>query len=1436
MRIVISQQGHERVFFVTNVEPTTILREVLESAQVDLRHFKRVWVDGREVDQELSIREVGLCEGAVVANTPQPYPGESLNDESMSAHHINRQVNGRWQLVIVGGSTCARVYDLPASGPARVGRSAEAEISLDSASVSWSHAVVNVTNDGVHVIDHDSSNGTYLNGRKIGSDHTQPTQIRLGDILSIGGVCLMLVDSRMRVANRSHANSGKMPTAGAGGLIAFNRPPRTALPPHAEQISVPARKDSPSPAKFSWVAIVAPLLMAVLLVLVLGSMRYALIALLSPVMAVGSWTEQKRRNKSSDKDNEQTYLADLEKTRGEIEQAACAERSRTRAQVPYPHELVDAATGSTSVLWQVRRSHRDFYTAAVGTANIPFTPTPRSHSGPMQPRTKAIFDHAVLRATPLIADLQDGPIGIWGSRDECLCIARSLVCQLTTLSGPADFRLAVATDEARAEDWRFTAWLPHTQTGSTNPHERFIALDTTQASSMLRGLRDLLNTPEPASMLIVVDDLALTQGRDCPLRDILEYRPERREQAARRFVSAIIIAPTVDQLPSVCHTVVHAKTDNEVTVTIPSQSECTTHVTAAGVDADTARDWARRLARYDDPSVTTSGGGLPGLVHLFDVLGFNRTTMDASTIVDSWHRSTDPDVPLGVCDDGTFVFDLVKDGPHGLVGGTTGSGKSELLRSLVAGLAARVDPQHLTFILIDFKGGAAFASLNQLPHTIGTLSNLEPSLAFRALQALNAELKRRQQCFADAGEGIDNLDAYLATNPAEPMPRLLLVIDEFAQLAKEYPDVLSGLVSLAAVGRTLGVHMILATQRPDGVVNDDILANTNMRTALRVQSREQSTNVIGVPLAASIGREQKGRAYIKLGEEDITPIQTALVTGVSGASTAQDLHVDPMILGNAPKEHTIQASTTQINDMDLLIQCIIEANELLGFAPARRVWPEPLSGHVELVLKHYDSVTHRKQQVVSTSVSSTLDVALFDDPEHQRQYISGWKFATENLVLAGMPGSGTSGTLIALALRIADTYPPGKADIVILDVATASLDALQKLTHVRGYAGPGHANRQLQARVLRYVATELDQRSAHPHDEFPLLFILVDGFATLREEYADVEDMKLIEGFHQVWAKGPAMGIHCVVTTTRLKALPPAISDLTGQKWLYQLADTSEYHPIVDKDNHPANLPGRFVSTTRAHHGHVGLPDDVDATMVAINEFWGVDSLNPLVQEFPEHVGPEQLVNCVARGSETWQIPIGINETDLTPYTLEAFTGEHVLISGPARSGKSTMLAAIHQMLIQQYPGIDILVSAPRRSPLGQLLPEVMPPDQLLNRVAEKGGSPEPCIIMIDDAHMIADESQVLTQALNSPESPFLFIVSGRNNDLRSLYSHWTGKIRKSRLGVLLVPDTDYDGDLLGVRLPRHPRVTMSEARGYGCQNGTATLIQGVTASVRSLR
>ena len=351
--------------------------------------------------------------------------------------------------------------------------------------------------------------------------------------------------------------------------------------------------------------------------------------------------------------------------------------------------------------------------------------------------------------------------------------------------------------------------------------------------------------------------------------------------------------------------------------------------------------------------------------------------------------------PIGTGEAGTLTLDLVKDGPHGLVGGTTGSGKSEFLRSLVAGLAARNDPTRLNFILVDFKGGAAFKACERLPHTIGTISNLDEQLADRALRALEAEMERRQRIFAAAGEGIDNLDAYLATNPAEPMPRLLLVIDEFAMLAKDFPDVLKALVSVGAVGRTLGVHMILATQRPAGVVSDDILANTNLRVALRVQSRDDSTNVIGVPAASAIGRAQMGRAFVKLGQDEITPVQTALVTGQAqlGGGPAVDVREIRQFGVPAPAPSP-RAAAADGNDLDLLIDAIVAANADAGYAPPRQVWPEALGERVELTAGTGCASGEAPAAApgeapgalrVGSVEGSVVQVAIVDDPELQRQ-------------------------------------------------------------------------------------------------------------------------------------------------------------------------------------------------------------------------------------------------------------------------------------------------------------------------------------------------------------------------------------------------------------------------------------------------------------------
>lgn len=290
--------------------------------------------------------------------------------------------------------------------------------------------------------------------------------------------------------------------------------------------------------------------------------------------------------------------------------------------------------------------------------------------------------------------------------------------------------------------------------------------------------------------------------------------------------------------------VINVEEDAAAAFTEPEKRRTVEDVIIGGITLEAATTTAHQLAQFDDPELVIPGAGLPSLVRLPELTGVGTPT--PQKIAEKWRNATGFSTEIGVGDQGVYTLDLVKDGPHGLVGGTTGSGKSEFLRSLVAGLATHNDPTRLNFILIDFKGGAAFKACERLPHTIGTISNLDEQLANRALISLEAEMERRQRLFAAAGEGVDNITEYLATNPPEPMPRLLLVIDEFAMLAKDFPDVLTSLVSIGAVGRTLGVHMILATQRPAGVVNNDILANTNLRVALRVQSKEDSLSLIHI--------------------------------------------------------------------------------------------------------------------------------------------------------------------------------------------------------------------------------------------------------------------------------------------------------------------------------------------------------------------------------------------------------------------------------------------------------------------------------------------------------------------------------------------------------------------------------------------------------------
>ena len=280
---------------------------------------------------------------------------------------------------------------------------------------------------------------------------------------------------------------------------------------------------------------------------------------------------------------------------------------------------------------------------------------------------------------------------------------------------------------------------------------------------------------------------------------------------------------------------------------------------------------------------------LPGSCRLLDVLGLDPP--DAASIAARWQAGSgggSTRAVIGTCYDGPFGVNLVRDGPHGLVAGTTGAGKSELLQTLITSLACANRPDEMTFVLVDYKGGSAFSDCAHLPHVTGMVTDLDAHLTQRALALLSAELTRRERVLAAAGaKDIEEYTERAGREPFRPpLPRLVIVIDEFASLVRDLPDFVTGLVGIAQRGRSLGIHLILATQRPSGVVSADIRANTSLRIALRVTDAAESADVIDAPDAAQISRTTPGRGYARLGHASLVPFQAGRIGGRRPGATA----------------------------------------------------------------------------------------------------------------------------------------------------------------------------------------------------------------------------------------------------------------------------------------------------------------------------------------------------------------------------------------------------------------------------------------------------------------------------------------------------------------------------------------------------------------------
>ena len=1327
---------------------------------------------------------------------------------------------------MVAGPAAGSVLPLP-EGVTVVGRSTDCQLTLHDDEVSRRHLALTVSAETVRVRDLGSTNGLAVDGLAVSE-----ASVADGAFISIG-------ESVLTVASGRSDPAALCPAPGRG--LRFNRPPRLhATPPDPVELSRPVAPVAPDRAKLPLVALLVPVALgAVLFATMPSSPQYLLLMAMSPLMVVGNLLSEgrggRRKHRLAEREHAEA-LAAYEIALG----AAVREDERTRrAEAPDPAELLARATLPSTTLWQRRATDPDVCLLRVGLADQPAAVRVRSVGAGAEIGPTA-------RLVPATVDLASvGVLGVAGDGHPAAALTRWLVAQACVLIAPGDLQVVVLTTIARAAEWDWLRWLPHSA-GDGARCRVLLGTDDTSRAARINELTRLTDarrsdhrrhpSGQLPRVLLVVD--GARELRQAPgLTALLESGP-----------TAGILAVCSDSqqrlLPQECSTVAVFQDGSGTRLTLTGPQGRLTDVLADQVDLAVAERAARAMAALN-PVVAGSGddGRLPTAARLIDLI---EPGPDCEAIAAAWQAgSPTTEAVIGLTADGPLLLDLTADGPHTLIAGTTGAGKSELLQTLVVSLALANRPDALNFVLVDYKGGAAFRECARLPHTVGLVTDLDGRLTERALTSLSAELRRRERVLA--ANGAKDLETLWAAAPAgapPPLSRLVIVIDEFATLVEELPDFVRGLVGLAQRGRSLGIHLVLATQRPGGVVSPDIRANTNLRICLRVTQSTESSDVIDAPDAGQIAAATPGRAFVRTGAGELRAFQTARVGG-RAARTAPTTEgprvtiVPTTELGMPPLSEVASAAADGPTDLSVLVEAITAASERLGLAAPARPWLDPLP---ELLTVDALAATHPSRDEL------VLPLGLIDVPDRQQQLPYGLELADgAHLLVAGAPRSGRSTVLQTLAGAVARTWSAEDLHLYGLDFGNQALGALTGLPHCGAVVTRDEPDRL--ERLLSRLQSEVERRQAlfalegyanlaeqrtlsDPDRRLPWILLLVDRWEGLVQSCQDVDLGRRIDELLRLLREGPAVGVRAVVTADRsglIGRLPSVMAD----KLVLRLADRSDYAL--------ADIPARYAPTSlppgrglALGGGPSGTQHEVQIALLASDPAGPAQlaALNSLIAVARDREGCRQRLHHPIRvdplpatislehalslgptasgATGAWAL-IGVGGDSLRPVGVDlAEDGPGFLVAGAPRSGRSTALVTMAESLLRG--GRTVCLVAPGRSPLRSLAahPGVIAClDEHANDEEARTamvGCGRPPVVVVDDAERLTDTAtgsalELLLKA--SPGSGSCVLAAGSSTELQNTYRGFTLDLRRSRCGLLLNPQSALDGDLVGARLPR---------------------------------
>ena len=830
---------------------------------------------GEQIALDLPIIESGIVSGDTLRF--ELYGVDTLDRESLSE---------AVSCDVTAGPEAGRSFVL-LPGRHEVGRGSGLSVRLDDVTVSDHQLSIIVYDDLVTrvVPDPSATNPVVVNGHPV----AEATVVGPNDVVQFGATAVAL-----RVFSRSSDSERDQL-----GQVPFRRTPYKPVIVQERAFkplgNIPSK---PEPRRFSMITTILPLVAGLTMFALFRSPMFLVMTLLSPLSMAGQWWDSRKSGTRKFADSIDKFGRRLEKRKAEVEQALLDERAERIHQSPDLADLARRATLRTLDLWARQRRDDEFLRTRLGIGTVASKITVEPESGGEEYLREATAVTVTgcdrVPACPICVNLAElGVFGLHGELTDVRAMCSSIILQAVTLHSPEDLVLVVIEGVPQGLG-AWAKWLPHTRSATSPISARHVVEDEAAAAEMVRELVSVARLRTSSDdrsdhrwpwILVVLDESAnvdaalASQLLDlCPHAGISVVAAVEVDARVPRQAKA-----TMGCVPQIGGTLALS------TVWFTDPEVAPEHLELEPANARLIDQVAMSLAPLRDATAASATAAIPRLVPLFSLFGPELPT--PLSIATEWARPKPYGLraPIGIGPSGPLELDLVEHGPHALIGGTSGAGKSELLQSIVAALIHEYPPTRLTFLFVDYKGGAASVVFNDVPHTVGYVTNLEASLSLRALTSLRAELNHRMRLMEGKAKDLAEM---IERYPDEAPPSLVIVVDEFATLVKEVPDFVAGVVDIAQRGRSLGVHLILATQRPSGSVNDNILANTNLRISLRMLDSIESKTIIGVGSAADIPLPLKGRGFAKLGPRDLIEFQSAF----TGAQLTQEDQVIPVIV------------------------------------------------------------------------------------------------------------------------------------------------------------------------------------------------------------------------------------------------------------------------------------------------------------------------------------------------------------------------------------------------------------------------------------------------------------------------------------------------------------------------------------------------------------